>query len=210
MNCKQKTGVVWCVAIVAAVFAACDDPKPRPLPNAPKSPPASTTGTPTATSQKPLGGTSRTPAKHPPKRRGLSWTKPDAWKLIDHSSPMRKATYVLPKVGGDPVDGEMSVTQVGGGIEANIDRWKGQFDLEGEAEVSEREINGLNVTVVKMTGTFKGGMMGGSSEPQKDWMMLAAIVDTKPQPHFFKATGPKKTLEASREAFDGLVGSMKP
>lgn len=194
-------------AMLALLCAACDDPKPRPLPETPQTPSAATTGSAAAAPTNPHAGL---PSPNPAAATGLSWTKPAAWEQIEHPSTMRKATYKLPKVDGDTADGEMSVTQVGGGIDANIERWKGQFDLDGDAEVTEREINGLRVIVVSMKGTFKGGMMGGPADANEDWMMLAAIVDTKPQPHFFKATGPAKTLEAAREPFDGLVGSMKP
>jgi hypothetical protein len=38
--------------------------------------------------------------------------------------------------------------------------------------------------------------------------MLAAIAHTQPAAHFFKMTGPQKTVESARGDFDVLVGSI--
>jgi len=51
--------------------------------------------------------------------------------------------------------------------------------------------------------------MGGGG-PQKDYAMLAAIVDTSGGAHFFKMWGPKKTVKGARNDFDKLVGSFAP
>src|SRR5690606_21329325 len=101
----------------------------------------------------------------------IAWKKPDAWELVDHPSPMRKATYKIPKVEGDPEDGEMSVTQVGGSVKDNIARWEGQFDGGNQAKTTDKQVGGVTVTIVELTGTFKGGgpMMGGGDEPKQDW-----------------------------------------
>jgi hypothetical protein len=139
----------------------------------------------------------------------LGWTRPDAWELVDHPSTMRKATFKIPKIEGDAEDAEMSVTQVGGSIEANIKRWEGQFEGSPEAKTEKKKVGDLEVTVVTIDGTFKSGgpMMGGGGEPKKGWALLAAIVNTEPA-HFFKMTGPEKTVHGARGDFDSLVASF--
>jgi hypothetical protein len=146
----------------------------------------------------------------------MIWDKPAAWNLGTNASTMRKATYEIPAAEGDSEPAEMSVTQVGGSVEANIARWEQQFEEAPKAKTSESEVHGLKVSVVELEGTFKGGgpMMGGRADQasegsKKDWAMLAAIVHTSPA-HFFKMTGPKKTVQASRADFDVLVGSFAP
>jgi hypothetical protein len=191
------------IAIAGALLLiGCDQKPPEPT----SSKPAAAPTTP-AQEQKPA-----TPTQ-PAKGDGdITWKKPDAWKEGTNPSAMRKATYIVPKAAGDAEDGELSVSAAGGALDANIDRWRGQFEENPEAKKSDKEVNGLKVTVVELAGTFKGGgpMMGGGGEPKKDWMMLAAIVPTSPQMHFFKLTGPKKTVEAARADFDVLVGSISP
>ena len=122
---------------------------------------------------------------------------------------MRKATYKVKAAEGDDTDAEMSVTQVGGGVEANIKRWEGQFEEGKPAKTTDSEVNGLKVTVVELEGTYKGGgpMMGGGGESKKDWAVLGAIVHTNPA-HFFKMWGPKKTVQGARADFDALVASF--
>jgi hypothetical protein len=124
---------------------------------------------------------------------------------------MRKATYKIPKVGADPEDAELSVTQVGGGVEANIKRWQGQFEGAPALKVSDRTVGSLKVSIVEGHGTFTGGGMPGGppAEAKKDWALLGAIVASVDPPYFFKLTGPEKTLAAARDDFDRFVGSLR-
>ena len=124
---------------------------------------------------------------------------------------MRKATYKIAKAAGDPEDAEMSVSQVGGGLDANIDRWVGQF--KGSKDTMKRttqKVGAFNVTVVELKGTFGGGGMPGqpAAGAKDHWALLAAIVEGVDPPYFFKMTGPEKTVAASRPEFDKLIGSF--
>src|SRR6266542_1604659 len=58
----------------------------------------------------------------------ITWTAPARWKSVSNPSAMRLATFKIPHAASDSEDPELSVTQVGGGVDANIDRWIGQFD----------------------------------------------------------------------------------
>lgn len=204
---KQTRAIV---TALLALLVGCESKPPEPKPEAPAAPTttsgAETVKTPHGANphRGPHGATPDTTAPG-----DLGWTKPDAWEQVEHPSPMRKATFKIPKVEGDSEDAEMSVTQVGGAIEANIDRWEGQFEGSPQAKTEKKKVGDFEVTVVTIDGTYKGGgpMMGGSGEPEQDWALLAAIVDTEPA-HFFKMTGPKKTVQAARGDFDALVASF--
>ncbi len=192
--------------LICLSLAACDDKPAEP----PAKPPSHATAT--SPGADPVVAPNRPPATVPTAPQGpseISWNKPDAWETADNPSAMRKATYKVKPVEGDPEPAEMSVTQVGGSVEANIKRWEGQFDGAPAAKTTKSQVNGLDVTVVEIEGTFKGGgpMMGGSGESKSDWALLGAIVHTEPA-HFFKMTGPKKTVQAARPDFDVLVGSF--
>jgi len=174
---------------------ACDDKAAEPPPR--KAPPAPAT-------------VSSAPATTPPAatpEATIAWKKPDAWKVVDHPSRMRKATY---SIEGEAGPAEMSVTQVGGGIDANVSRWEKQFKDAPKAKTEEKSIGGLTVTIVEIEGTFMGGMrpsMGLEAEPASDSALLAAIAHTEPA-HFFKMTGPAATVKSARADFDALVGSI--
>jgi hypothetical protein len=73
----------------------------------------------------------------------------------------------------------------------------------------------VSVTLVEIAGTFSatsGGPMVArpAGEPKRNWTMLVAMVHTAPQAHFFKLTGPRKTVAAAREEFHALVASLRP
>lgn len=212
------------IGVLTSALAACNEkpPEPKPEPKPPAAAPAGTDGpkgSPGAATKpaSPHGGPHGMKSPHAgmgaPGAAGggseIGWVKPDAWEKVDHPSTMRKATFKIPKVEGDAEDAEMSVTQVGGGIEANIKRWEGQFEGSPESKTEKKKIADWEVTIVSIEGTFKSGgpMMGGSGESKEDWALLAAIVNTEPA-HFFKMTGPKKTVNAARGDFDSFVASF--
>jgi hypothetical protein len=139
------------------------------------------------------------------------WDTPSAWLRADNPSPMRKATYKVAKAEGDPEDAELAVSQAGGGVDANVERWSKQFE-KGASDTTrreERKVGELKVTIVELTGTFASGMPGADTTPKTDWAMLGAIIETQPQTTFFKLTGPKKTVMAAKADFDKLVASLR-
>ena len=74
---------------------------------------------------------------------GLKWTAPAGWSN-QGSRPMRAATYTVPATSGDHDPGECAVyffgAGQGGGVEANIARWKGQFTNSGSTPPRKRTI----------------------------------------------------------------------
>lgn len=105
----------------------------------------------------------------------------------------------------------------GGDVQANIDRWVGQFEQpdgsesRAAAQVDAREINDLRVTTVDLTGTFVGRMgtaMGGQARP--GWRMLGAIVEGPQGLVFLKLIGPAAGVAAAEDAFERLVASLHP
>jgi hypothetical protein len=143
----------------------------------------------------------------------VGYDVPETWQKVDNPSPMRKATFKIPRAEGDPEDAEMSVTQAGGSVEQNVNRWSGQFE-QGKDDKSARQektIGDLKVTVVEVHGTFNGSGMPGAAPagPKPKWALLGAIVETQGQLTFFKLTGPEKTINAAKPAFDKFVDSFR-
>ena len=126
---------------------------------------------------------------------------------------MRAATYLIPAADGDSEGAECAVFEnLGGGVQANITRWIGQFDKTDAAPNQKKEtINGLPVTTVDVSGTFKGGgpMMGSSSGPKAGYRLLGAIIEGPEGDVFFKLTGPVKTVAAAQDEFQAMLKSIK-
>jgi hypothetical protein len=142
----------------------------------------------------------------------VKWTMPARWKA-GPPKQMRAATYLIPAAAGDGEDAECAVfLNIGGGVQANIDRWVGQFEkTDGPPIQKHVTINGLPVVTVDVSGTFKGGgpMMGQSSGPKASYRLLGAIAEAPGGEVFFKLTGPGKTVAAAQNDFLAMLKSLK-
>jgi hypothetical protein len=144
---------------------------------------------------------------------GLKWTAPSGWKNLGSQS-MRAATYSIPSAAGDRDSAECAVyffgAGQGGSVEANIDRWKGQFRQPAAAQVRKRTVHGLPVTTIDISGDYSG--MGGPMVTEKTvksgYRLLGAIVESPGGNVFLKLTGPAKTVAASQQGFEQLLASF--
>jgi len=121
----------------------------------------------------------------------LEYKAPARWVLVPNASTMRLATYRVPRAPGDTEDAELSITQAGGSVEANADRWVGQFDAASQktAKRSTRNVGALAVTIVEVQGKFEGGM---GKDGGAGWALLGAIVATPGDAPFLQAHRPRK------------------
>ena len=135
----------------------------------------------------------------------FTFARPAAWTWVPVSSPMRKAQLRVP---GAAADQAADITFFhfgaggGGGLDANIKRWLGQFQAaEGVSKVEPQTIAGTKVTIVTTEGTFASGMPGGASTPLPDQALLGAIVEHTDGDVFVKMTGPAPLVKESRAKF---------
>lgn len=141
----------------------------------------------------------------------IDFAIPAGWQSQPPTSSMRVAQAAIPGPAGP---GELFVFHFGvgggGGVEANIERWIGQMEGPAEPERGSFEANGYQVTWVEVQGTLMPSGMGtGPTAPQPNSRLLAAVVEGPGGPWFFKATGPEATVVAEREAFMGMLRSVK-
>ncbi|MGH7742177.1 MAG: hypothetical protein ACRENS_09155, partial [Candidatus Eiseniibacteriota bacterium] len=143
------------------------------------------------------GGQVMPPAE--PGDPGLAWTLPKRWKQ-GAERPMRFATFEIPATAGDKDNAECAVfyfgPSQGGTVDANISRWIDQFEAIDSPQRSVRSVAGMNVSVVKVNGTFLAPM-GPKMESQgkkTGYSLLGAIAEGPHGMVFFKLTGPKKTV----------------
>jgi hypothetical protein len=197
--------------VVAAFVAGCRDRAPEPEGRGIE---AKETPSPT-TSAAPTTAPATPPEPESPKPR-VHWTDPGGWTRVASTSPMRLATYRVPKAHGDQDDGELSVFNFGSGkggdVKANLDRWERQFsDVKpNDVHRSERSVNGLAAHVLEIgRGTFASGMPGEPPKTNKGYGLVGAIVETPAGSYFFKLTGPEKTVKAEQANFYTLLDSVK-
>ena len=143
---------------------------------------------------------------------GVKWDVPARWTNRG-ATQMRLATYDVPAAGGE--GGECAVFYFGpaqgGDIEANFDRWIGQFENHGKIARASETHGGMSVKRVEVDGTYlaPSGPMMESSGSKKGWMLKGAIVEGPNGNIFFKFTGPKAALDASAKEFDGMLASLR-
>jgi len=132
---------------------------------------------------------------------------------------MRAATYIIPPAAGDHDTSECAVyffgAGQGGSVDANIERWKGQFHEAGgkpaSAQVQTTTVHGLKVTTIDTSGEYSGmgGPMGPPQPARPGFRLLGAIVEGPGGNVFVKFTGPSKTVAANQAKFKGLIGSFE-
>ncbi|MDF2377724.1 MAG: hypothetical protein P1U81_15915 [Verrucomicrobiales bacterium] len=92
----------------------------------------------------------------------------------------------------------------GGGTQANIDRWIGQFEGTPESKTEEVDVGDRKVTLLTAKGTYmesSGGPFSGNKTAKPNYTMLAAILPSEKGAVFLKLTGPEASVEAMKEAF---------
>ena len=148
----------------------------------------------------------------------LSLEAPEGFEQVQPKSGMIEAEFAVPSEGDLPA-GRMTVMGAGGSIEANIDRWYGQFAqpdgaaTKDKATTKKLDLAGCKVTLVDIPGTYKdspgGPFAGGRTVERPDYRMLAAIVETPDRGNYFlKFYGPAKTVAAHAAGFRTMVEGM--
>jgi hypothetical protein len=146
---------------------------------------------------------------------GVRWTMPANWKA-EAERPMRLATYTVTP--GAECGVYFFGSGQGGSVDANFDRWIGQFlQADGKpskaaAKVAKRTIHGWTLSTVDVSGAYTG-MGGPTAQPGPavpGYRLLGAIVEGPQGSVFFKFTGPDKTVAANRAAFDKMLDSLEP
>ena len=137
---------------------------------------------------------------------------PKGWTKKTPKVNIIEAEFAIPKVEGDSADGRLTVMASGGGVKANVDRWKGQFSKTEKSKVEKTKAGGFEVHMVDISGTFKESR-GGPFAPatmRKGYRMIGAIIVMEDGPDYFaKLYGPQKTIEKNAKAFAEFVKTFK-
>lgn len=151
-------------------------------------------------------GEMRGPVAPPPPSAVPQWEVPAGWKPAPPTT-MRLASFVIE--GADGQQGDLSVVVLGsrgGGVLANVNRWRGQVGLEplDDAGLAREGMQvasaaGDSALVVDLTGQ-------GTSQGQR---ILGAIVERGDRAWFYKLTGPQALVGRQKDAFLGFLRSVK-
>ncbi len=142
----------------------------------------------------------------------LQFDVPASWQSEPPTTNMRVAQAKIPGAGGP---GDLVVFYFGpgggGGVEANVQRWIDQMDVDGAVPAAESfGANGFSVTWIDIKGTLKPSNMGtGPTTEQPNSRLLGAVVEGPNGPWFFKVTGPDATVSAERDNFLTMLKGVR-
>lgn len=145
------------------------------------------------------------------KAGGITLDVPATWKQEQPTSSMRLAQFTVPG------EVEMVVFHFGaqgaGGVEANIQRWVGQFAEDGrDVKRSQGTSPQGDFIRVAITGTYNapiGPPMLRKTEPRPGSQVIAVILKAKDGDYFLKCSGPQAAVETAGpdllKSFQGTV-----
>ena len=141
-----------------------------------------------------------------PSAAAVSWTKPAGWQE-QPLSEMRQGSFRAP--GPDGASADISVVSfpgAAGGLESNLNRWRGQVELP---PASDEELRQTAQPV--NAGQVEGILVDYSSPPQsaKPSRILGAVFQTADRTWFVKLTGPPAFVETQKETFDQFLRSFR-
>lgn len=191
--------------LVANAAPGAFDPKP------PAAPPPATSTQPTATQ----------PAAEIALDK-LRFRVPEGWITQQPTSAMRKAQFRLPGE-GEGNDAELAIfyfgpgPNSGGGVQANFDRWIGQFRQDDGrnskelAVIKERKIGELTVHTLDLTGHYVAPITPGAPEThdKPNSRMLGAVIETPEGNYFLKLVGPAATVQQHVDKYEAFLTSLR-
>tara|TARA_B100000029_G_scaffold513266_1_gene612248 strand:+ start:1637 stop:2185 length:549 start_codon:yes stop_codon:yes gene_type:complete len=133
----------------------------------------------------------------------FSWDSPDLW-IKGEPSSMRVGSYKVPFSEGM---GDLSITHFpgdGGGLEANINRWRGQVNL---LPLSLDEIVGMAIYGQSDIGPYKIFKIINENNPSSAF--LCSIIEAKNSTIFVKLNIPLKGVYELENDFKNFSSTFK-
>lgn len=135
----------------------------------------------------------------------LHYDKPEGWK--EKPDPKRMRLAVFDVADGAAEAGIMVLSGEGGGLLANINRWRGQVQLEAiEEEQLRKEVRQLEVAGTAAHYVDLSGPASAERPPQR---LLGVVLPHGQQTWFFTLKGPPEVVAQQKAAFEALVKSVR-
>jgi hypothetical protein len=135
-----------------------------------------------------------------------AWTVPADWQEVP-ASQFLLVEYSIAEANGTKADVNVAeLSGNGGGVLANVNRWRGQIGLNPVDEsdlaklTASLDVTGGQATWVDLTGTDANG------QPMR---LVAAIVPMGDQTWFYKLMGDEKIVAREKDAFTKFVQTAR-
>lgn len=141
------------------------------------------------------------------------------WQIKKPENRIIEHELSVPPTGDDKEAGRVTIMGAGGTMDANVERWIGQFkqpdgsDTHQVTKQKDIKVGGLEVRVVDISGTYndtRGPFSGIPAVERPKYRMLAAIITSKKVGNYFvKFYGPQQTVSESEGAFMKMIDTLE-
>ena len=135
---------------------------------------------------------------------GIRFDVPTAWDEQPESD-FYEAKYMIASDEGEMM---LTLTTMGGGIEANLERWVGQFQLDSgdRPRRDTLSVDGEKSQWLDVRGTFRS-QVGDRPGPHQDWRLLGVAIPMSRRPFLLKLVGPRAAVSSFEAEFRSFVRS---
>lgn len=138
---------------------------------------------------------------------GVEFRIPTSWKETTPATTFILAEYHLEDTSKIA---RLTFSSTGGGVEANLQRWRGQFSRQPDDPEPRHytiSVDHVEAVVLELYGTFRDGF--SSQPPQAGYAMLGIAIPTGPATFFVKLTGPRELVSKYRDEVLDVVKTAR-
>ncbi len=149
----------------------------------------------------------------------VTLTVPADWKTVPPKSSIVEYEFMAPKAETKAeLQARVTVMHAGGGVQANVERWYGQFDQPDKSSTKDKakrekfDVSGTTVHFVDISGNYKDSMGGGpffqkAAVVRANYRKVGAIIEIKDMGEYYLTiTGPNAVVE---KQIDGIKKMLK-
>lgn len=141
---------------------------------------------------------------------GIRFKVPAGWEQVPLSPGQQgfvTASFKIPQAGNDI---KLTLSSVGGGIDANLKRWVGQFQLPPGEKPQQKSIRVDNTDAIwlDLRGTFDSGP-ALNAKAESGMRMIGVAIPRNPRDFYLKLTGPREQLLNAEKEFQDFVNSAR-
>lgn len=144
------------------------------------------------------------------KYHGISFLIPKEWSEIRLSSAQQTVINSKYKIPTEKGDLELTLTNMGGGWESNLDRWAVQMGQQGRGG-GEREsisVDGVESHWVDVKGDYVA-KFNDAQGPHTGFRLVGGVIRIKPQDFTLKLLGPSEAVADYHDKFMEFVKTAK-
>jgi len=141
---------------------------------------------------------------------GIRFKVPAGWEQVALSPAQQgfvTASFKIPQAGNDV---KLTLSSVGGGVDANLKRWVGQFQLPpGENPLQKSiRVDKIDAIWLDLRGTFDSGP-ALNSQAESGMRMIGVAIPRSPRDFYLKLTGPREQLLNAEKEFRDFIKSAR-